>query len=108
MTDYHKQPQKTAEAEWFDASGRRFIRTGDMGRFDADGFLQLMDRRKDMIIPGGFNIYPSDLECVLREHPAVYDVAVFGVPSDDWGETPFAFVVLEPGTAVTAGALLGR
>lgn len=106
MTDYHKQPQKTAEAEWFDASGRRFIRTGDMGRFDADGFLQLMDRRKDMIISGGFNIYPSDLEGVLREHPAVYDVAVVGVPSEDWGETPVAFVVLTPGKAVSAADLL--
>jgi acyl-CoA synthetase (AMP-forming)/AMP-acid ligase II len=69
MAGYHGQPAKTAEAEWFDATGKRFIRTGDVGRFDDDGFLTLVDRRKDMIISGGFNLYPSDLEAVLREHP---------------------------------------
>ncbi|MEO6033272.1 MAG: class I adenylate-forming enzyme family protein [Burkholderiaceae bacterium] len=93
MTGYHRQSAKTREAEWFDASGKRFIRTGDIGRFDADGFLTLLDRKKDMIISGGFNIYPSDLEAALLEHPAVADVAVVGVASAQWGETPFAFVV---------------
>jgi len=106
MIHYHKQPGKTAEAEWFDDTGKRFIRTGDMGRFDEDGFLQLMDRRKDMIISGGFNIYPSDLEAVLRGHAAVADVAVVGVASEQWGETPVAFVVVRPGKAVTAPELL--
>ena len=71
MTGYHRQPGKTAEAEWFDPTGKRFIRTGDVGRFDDDGFLVLLDRRKDVIISGGFNIYPSDLEAVLQSHPAV-------------------------------------
>lgn len=93
MLHYHNQPGKTREAEWFDPEGRRYIRTGDVGRFDADGFLTLMDRRKDMVISGGFNIYPSDLEAVLRGHPAVADVAVVGVPSTVWGESPVAFVV---------------
>jgi acyl-CoA synthetase (AMP-forming)/AMP-acid ligase II len=97
MNGYHNQQQKTAEAEWFDDTGKRFIRTGDVGRFDEDGFLQLMDRKKDMIISGGFNIYPSDLEAVLIQHPAVADVAVVGVASDKWGETPVAFVVTKPG-----------
>lgn len=106
MINYHKQPAKTAEAEWFDETGRRFIRTGDLGRFDEDGFLQLMDRRKDMIISGGFNIYPSDLETVLKQHDAVFDVAVVGVPSEAWGETPVAFVVPQPGADVPADALL--
>ena len=94
MTGYHNQPAKTREAEWYDAQGKRFIRTGDVGRFDDDGFLTLMDRTKDMIISGGFNIYPSDLEAVLREHAAVADAAVVGVPSREWGETPVAFVVV--------------
>jgi len=97
MTGYHNQPAKTAEAEWFDAQGQRFIRTGDIGRFDAEGFLTLFDRRKDMIISGGFNIYPSDMEAVLRRHPAVADAAVVGVPSAEWGETPVAFVVRRTG-----------
>ncbi len=106
MTGYHGQPQKTREAEWFAPDGKRFIRTGDIGRFDEDGFLMLMDRKKDMVISGGFNIYPSDLEAVLREHPAVADVAVVGVPSVQWGETPVAFVVARPGASESADALM--
>ena len=105
MSGYHGQPEKTREAEWYDASGTRFIRTGDIGRFDADGFLILFDRRKDMIISGGFNIYPSDLEGVLRKHPAVHEAAVVGVPSEQWGETPVAYVVPQPGQAPQASAL---
>jgi long-chain acyl-CoA synthetase len=96
MTGYRNQPEKTREAEWYDPAGNRFIRTGDVGRFDEDGFLVLMDRRKDMIISGGFNVYPSDLEAVLRQHPAVHEAAVVGVPSEAWGETPVAFVVPSP------------
>ena len=105
MKGYHNQPARSAEAEWKDASGRRFIRTGDIGRFDEDGFLILMDRRKDMIITGGFNVYPSDLEVVLRTHPEVADAAVVGVPSDRWGETPVAFVIRKPGATVVPEAL---
>jgi long-chain acyl-CoA synthetase len=106
MLGYHRQPQKTREAEWFDAAGKRFIRTGDVGRFDADGFLVLLDRKKDVVISGGFNIYPSDLEAVLRAHPAVADAAVVGVPSTEWGETPVAFVVRRDGAQdATAGDL---
>jgi acyl-CoA synthetase (AMP-forming)/AMP-acid ligase II len=102
MQGYFKQPDKTAEAQWYDSAGNRFIRTGDVGRFDSDGFLTLLDRRKDMIISGGFNIYPSDLEAVLFQHEAVRDAAVVGVPSRAWGETPVAFVVLKEGRADAA------
>src|SRR5262249_47725239 len=105
MTEYHNQPAKSREAEWRDAQGRRFIRTGDVGRFDDDGFLVLMDRRKDMVISGGFNIYPSDLEAELRQHPAVADAAVVGVPSEQWGETPVAFVVRRGGHGDSADAI---
>jgi len=97
MVGYHNQPGKTSEAEWHSPDGLRFIRTGDVGRFDEDGFLTLMDRKKDMIISGGFNIYPSDLEAEIVKHPAVLEAAVVGVQSDRWGETPVAFVALKPG-----------
>jgi long-chain acyl-CoA synthetase len=105
MTGYHNQPGKTRDAEWFDENGVRFIRTGDIGRFDEDGFLTLMDRKKDMIISGGFNVYPSDLEAVLHQHEAVHEAAVVGVPSQAWGETPVAFVTLWPGKEIAAEAL---
>jgi long-chain acyl-CoA synthetase len=106
MVGYHRQPAKTREAEWFAPDGKRFIRTGDVGRFDDQGFLTLFDRKKDMIISGGFNIYPSDLEAVLRGHAAVADVAVVGMASVQWGETPVAFVVRRAGDATTADTLL--
>ena len=106
MTGYNHQPEQTAEAEWFDASGKRYIRTGDVGRFDADGFLILLDRRKDLIISGGFNVYPSDLELVLREHVGIAEAAVVGVPSQRWGETPVAFVVRDPAAALDRSELL--
>ena len=102
MNGYFNQPGKTADAEWYDGEGNRYIRTGDVGRFDEQGFLTLLDRRKDMIISGGFNIYPSDLESVVIRHEAIEEVAVVGVPSRQWGETPVAFVVLKPGRAATA------
>jgi long-chain acyl-CoA synthetase len=107
MNAYHNQPEKTAEVEWYDSTGKRFIRTGDVGRFDEDGFLTLLDRKKDMIISGGFNVYPSDLEMVLREHPDVEEVAVVGVPSERWGETPVAFAVARAGSRLGSGQLLG-
>lgn len=107
MTGYLNKPEKTAEAEWLDPSGKRFIRTGDVGRFDEHGFLTLLDRKKDMIISGGFNLYPSDLEAILRQHPAIADVAVVGVPSTRWGETPVAFVVLADDQVVAPETLLG-
>ena len=106
MLGYHGQPAKTRDAEWISPAGERYIRTGDVGRFDEDGFLTLMDRKKDMVISGGFNIYPSDLEGVLREHAGVAEVAVVGVPSEQWGETPVAFVVAAPGGAPAEAELL--
>ena len=107
MKEYKGRPDATRAAEWFDEHGRRFIRHGDVGRFDEDGFLILMDRTKDMIISGGFNIFPSDLEAVLAADPGVIEAAVVGMPHPDWGETPVGFVVLRPGAdrdAVLAAA----
>jgi long-chain acyl-CoA synthetase len=105
MQGYLNQPAKTAETFWHDLSGKRFVRTGDVGRFDSDGFLTLMDRKKDMIISGGFNIYPSDLEAVLTGHDDVLEAAVVAMPSEEWGETPVAFVVLKGGALTDAAEL---
>ncbi|MFW2852136.1 class I adenylate-forming enzyme family protein [Sphingomonas sp. TX0543] len=102
MNGYHGRDQATRDAEWFDAQGNRWLRHGDVGRFDEDGFLTLMDRKKDMIISGGFNIYPSDLEAVLAQHPAVADCTVVGVASEEWGETPIGFFVPRAGSAAPA------
>ena len=99
MSGYHKHPELTAQAGWRDEAGRWFFRTGDIGRLDDEGFLTLIDRKKDMIISGGFKIYPSDLEEVLMGHAEVQDAAVVGGPSARWGETPVAFVVARPGAA---------
>lgn len=97
MQAYHNAPEKTHEILWQDKQGNDFIRSGDMGRFDEDGFLELLDRKKDMIISGGFNIYATDLETVLSSHAAVADVAVIAIPSPDWGETPLGLVVRKAG-----------
>jgi long-chain acyl-CoA synthetase len=105
MTGYYNQPDKTAEAEWYSPTGERYIRTGDIGCFDADGFFTLIGRKKDMIISGGINVYPIDLETVLRQHSAVLDCAVIGVPSERWGETPVGFVTLKTGQLVSGDAL---
>lgn len=106
MEGYYGMPEKTREVEWFDPSGKRFIRTGDIARYDEDGFLILADRKKDMVISGGFNIYPSDLEAELGQHPDVRESAVVGVPSRQWGETPVAYVVLKPAATITCDTLL--
>jgi acyl-CoA synthetase (AMP-forming)/AMP-acid ligase II len=106
MNGYHGRSQATRDAEWHDADGNRYIRHGDVGRFDADGFLTLMDRKKDLIISGGFNVYPSDLEAVLAQHPAVADCAVIGVPSEAWGETPVGFYVPRAGATDDAATIL--
>ena len=94
MPGYHNAPARTAEAEWFSPAGDRYIRTGDIASVDEDGFFTLIGRAKDMIISGGFNVYPVDIEAVLKDHPAVDEAAVIGVPSTEWGETPVAFVTL--------------
>ncbi|MDE0877334.1 MAG: class I adenylate-forming enzyme family protein [Sphingomonas bacterium] len=107
MTGYFGREQATRDAEWHDADGNRYIRHGDVARFDEDGFLILMDRKKDLIISGGFNIYPTDLEAVLAQHEAVGDGAVVGVASEKWGETPVGFYVARPGyETVDAGDIL--
>lgn len=100
FTEYYKLPEKTAESfvgEYFSA--------GDMARMDEDGYYFLVDRKNNMIISGGENIFPSEVEEVVSKHPSVYDVAVIGLPHDKWGEEVTAVVVLKPKASLTAEAL---
>jgi long-chain acyl-CoA synthetase len=99
---YWNKPEDTAAA--FDADG--WLHTGDAGYLDADGFVFLTDRIKDMIVTGAENVYPIEVESALSEHPDVADVAVIGVPDDRWGETVKAVVVRRPGSALTEDELL--
>ena len=101
MTGYYNKPQQTSASRWVDDTGRVWQRSGDMGKKDEDGFIILLDRMKDMIISGGFNVYAADLEAVLHEHPDVQEAGVIGIPSDAWGETPLGLVVPVPGATAT-------
>jgi len=100
MAGYWRNPEATAAAI---QSGWLF--TGDVGCLDADGFLTLKDRSKDLIISGGSNIYPREVEEVLLQAPGVAEVAVVGTPDPEWGEVVVAFVVATPGVAVSTDAL---
>jgi acyl-CoA synthetase (AMP-forming)/AMP-acid ligase II len=97
MKGYFRKPQITEEAIWRDERGRSFVRSGDIGRLDDEGFLYLLDRKKDMILSGGFNVFPKDIEAVVAQHPAIMDVTVIGVPNSKWGEIPLALVIPKPG-----------
>ncbi|MEO8677589.1 MAG: AMP-binding protein [Vicinamibacterales bacterium] len=100
MPGYYKRPDLTAQAL---VDG--WLHTGDLGFVDEDGFLHLVDRQKDMIISGGVNVYPRDIEEILVRHPAVKEAAVFGIPHVQWGEAPMAAVIVRAEPASTADEL---
>jgi acyl-CoA synthetase (AMP-forming)/AMP-acid ligase II len=102
MKGYWRKPGQTAEV----MLPGGWLRTGDGGSFDADGFLYLHDRLKDMIVTGGENVYPAEVESVMTGHPAVAEVAVIGVPSAEWGESPYAVVVLRPDAGLSEAELI--
>lgn len=102
MPGYYKRPDLTRQAV---VDG--WLYTGDVGFADESGYLHLVDRKKDLIISGGVNVYPKDIEEVVAQHPQVSEVAVFGVPSEKWGEAPVAAVVLKPHSDVGPEALRG-
>ncbi|GGA08810.1 4-coumarate--CoA ligase [Amylibacter cionae] len=106
MSGYYGRDDLTADYIWRNSQDDIYFRSGDMGWFDEDGFLVLSDRKKDMIISGGLNIYANDLELVLLGNRDVIDAAVIGVPSDNWGETPLGLVVLREGSIETSETLL--
>ncbi len=94
--EYYKQ------ADSYESARRgEFHTVGDIAYRDDDGYLYICDRKNDMIISGGMNIYPAEIEAALEQHPAIYDVAVFGIPSDEWGEVVHATIVLAPGVVLT-------
>jgi fatty-acyl-CoA synthase len=102
MKGYWNKPEATAKAiinGWF--------HTGDAGFMDAEGYVFIHDRVKDMIVSGGENIYPAEVENAIFGHPAVANVAVIGVPDDKWGEAVKAMVVLKPGATATAQDIIG-
>nr|WP_314437210.1 AMP-binding protein [uncultured Brevundimonas sp.] len=101
MMGYLDDPEATTEA--IDAEG--FLHTGDVGLVTADGLLRIVDRLKDVVIVGGFNAYPAEIEAVLRTHPAIADVVVIGLPDERLGETCAACVILKPGAALNLQAL---
>jgi long-chain acyl-CoA synthetase len=106
MTGYFNRDGLTGEATWRDGEGKRYLRTGDTGFVDADGYLHITGRSKDMIISGGLNIFAIDIEEALLAHPAVLEAAVIAVPSERWGESPRAIVALREGERATAEELM--
>ena len=101
MKGYWNKPEETAEAMTADG----WFRTGDLARVDADGYYFIVDRKKDLIIRGGYNVYPREIEEVLHEHPAVAEVAVIGIPDAALGEEVGAAVALKPGASATTDEL---
>jgi acyl-CoA synthetase (AMP-forming)/AMP-acid ligase II len=101
MTGYHDEPELNAETITADG----WMRTRDIGRIDERGYLALVDRTSDMIVTGGYNVYPKEVEDILVGHPAVREAVVVGVPDDTWGEAVLAFVVLRDGADAEAEAL---
>ncbi len=104
IREYYRNPEATQRAR----SARGFFTLGDMGRFDEEGYLYIVDRKKDMIISGGENIFPNDIEDVLYQHPAVQMVAVVGAPDERWGEVVMAVVVCKPGATTDEQALIAH
>ena len=102
MLGYWKRPDETAKA--IDADG--WFKSGDAGYVDADGYVYIHDRVKDMIVSGGENVYPAEVENVLMSHPGIADVAVIGIPHEKWGETALAVVVKTPGVDVTEDEII--
>jgi acyl-CoA synthetase (AMP-forming)/AMP-acid ligase II len=106
LREYYKRPDLTEECIWRDELGRRYMKTGDVGRLDEDGYLYVLDRKKDMIVSGGVNIFASDIEEVIGKHEAVLDVTVIGVPHEKWGETPLALVIRADGAEATGDEIM--
>lgn len=105
MEGYLNKQDLSETIIWRDANGDEYIRSGDIGYMDDDGFIFLLDRKKDMIISGGMNVYATDIEAILHAHPDVADATVLGVESARWGESPYGLIVLHEGRRISADTL---
>ena len=103
MLEYYDEPEQT-KAFW----KHGWAWTGDVGAIDEDGFITLVDRSKDMIISGGENVYPKEIENALYAHPSVAECAVFGIPDDKWGEVPAAFIQLKAGAKASEAEFISH
>jgi acyl-CoA synthetase (AMP-forming)/AMP-acid ligase II len=106
MVEYFDEPEQTAAFRRPQDGG--WARSGDVGVMDADGFVTLIDRAKDMLISGGENVYPKEIEDVVYQLDAVAECAVFGIPDDKWGEVPAAFIQLKPGATLAEAEVVAR
>ena len=102
MLGYWKRPEITAET-----ITNGWLHTGDIGRQDEEGYIYIVDRKKDMIVTGGFNVFPKEIEDALHEHPSVAMAAVIGVPDEKWGEAVKALIKLKPGHRANADEIIG-
>ena len=100
MKEYYNEEELTNNLIWTDERGRSFIKSGDIGSLDEDGYLTILDRKKDMIISGGLNVFPVDIEEVVSKHPDITDVTVIGVPHEKWGETCLALIIPQDGVEI--------
>ena len=106
MKGYYRRPDLTSKMVWRDAAGRTFLRSGDLGQLDADGYLYISGRIKDMIKSGGINVYASDIEEVFMRHPDVVEVAAIGVPHEKWVETPLLLAIMRDGATTSDTELM--
>jgi malonyl-CoA/methylmalonyl-CoA synthetase len=108
FSGYWRMPQKTQEEFTVDAAGQRWFKTGDVGKLDGRGYVSIVGRSKDLIITGGYNVYPAEVEGTLNEMIGVAESAVVGVPHPDFGEAVIAVVVPKPGVVLDAAALIAE
>ena len=106
MSGYLNNEKANSDATWYDKNNRKWLRTGDIGRLDDDGFLYLVDRKKDMIISGGQNIYPADIEAILSRREEIKELAVIGIDCKKWGETPIAIIVAEEKAIINVNEIM--
>ncbi|MGY8891851.1 MAG: class I adenylate-forming enzyme family protein [Pseudomonadales bacterium] len=105
MKGYFNKTELTSRSIWHDPSGRSFLKSGDLGYLDEDGYLYISGRIKDMIKSGGMNIYASDIEEVFMQHPDVIEVAAIGIPHDKWVETPLLLAIMRDGSSISSDEL---